>query len=120
MKKDQNIYGDFEEWPDSWMMESRDKEYGERICVEMKPFIEALIEKGLTKKTIKRHIDYLWLLGGEIIREVNMYREYKKDPRQKILEMIDENGGPLCHDVSESESVAFDGTCRKFWKFLSR
>lgn len=71
-----DICRDFEEWPDSWEGESRDKEYGERICMEMKPFIEALIEKGLTKETIKRHMDYLWLLGGEIIREVNMHREY--------------------------------------------
>ncbi|MCX5866195.1 MAG: hypothetical protein NT009_01765 [Proteobacteria bacterium] len=118
--KVQDICRDFEKWPDSWKGESRDKEYGERICMEMKPFIEALIEKGLTKATIRRHMDYLWLLGGEIIREVNMHRDYKKDPRQKILEMVDQDGGPLCHHISESESVAFDGTCRKFWKFLSK
>jgi len=44
--------------------------YGKGLVNEMTPFLEDLIQQGLTKKTIRKHVENLWLLGGEIIRSV--------------------------------------------------
>ena len=35
------------------------------------PFLLHLAESGLSKRTIQNHVDNMWLLGGEIIRDVN-------------------------------------------------
>jgi biotin operon repressor len=41
------------------------------MVVFFRPFIEHLIELNLSRKTIRKHIDNLWILGGEIIRDLN-------------------------------------------------
>jgi hypothetical protein len=63
----------------------------------------------------------LWLLGGEIIREVNMSGEYRCDPHEQLIKAIDCGEGPLCrHLDSQAEQEAFDATCRALYRFLSR
>jgi len=44
---------------------------GEALVSGLRPFIEHLALCGLAPRTIRRHVDNLWLLGGEIIRELN-------------------------------------------------
>jgi len=108
-----------DEWPESWMGEEEDLAFGEKLIAEMKPFVASLIEKKLTKKTIKRHIDNLWLLGGEIIEDISIFDEYDADPLEKLKDSVGEEGGILCeHIYSESEQKAYDATCRKLHKFL--
>jgi hypothetical protein len=116
----ETICPDFQEWPDSWKGEDKDVPFGEGLTEAFRPFIQSLINAGRTKKTIRNHIDNLWLLGGEIIREVNDDNEYRRfTPRQKLLDSIGPEGGPYCrHLDSEEESRSFDATCRKLYKHL--
>jgi hypothetical protein len=116
----ETICPDFQEWPDSWKGEDNDVLFGEGLIEAIRPFIQFLIHAGWTKKTIRNHIDNLWLLGGEIIREVNTFNEYRRmNPRQKLLETIGPEGGPYCrHLDSEEECRSFGATCRKLYKYL--
>ena len=113
------LCGDFEDWPDSWKGLEKDVPYGVGILEVFRPFIEHLIGAGLTKRTLRKHVDNLWLLGGEIIREVGIYEEYDVPALKKITECVDEEGGPYCrHLDTESEIRSFDATCKKLHKFL--
>lgn len=110
---------DFTEWPESWHGVKEDIPYGQGIIDAMRPFVEHLISQGLAKKTIKIHLDNLWLLGGEIIRSVSMFEKYSIPPEENLLRNVDEEGGPYCrHLDSESQRRSYDATCRKLYKFL--
>lgn len=116
----ETICPDFQEWPDSWKGEDNDVLFGEGLIEAFRPFVQSLIHAGWAKKTIRNHIDNLWLLGGEIIREVNDDNEYRRfTPHQKLLDSIGPEGGPYSrHLDSEEESRSFDATCRKLYKYL--
>jgi hypothetical protein len=116
----ETICPDFREWPESWRGEANDKPYGEGLIELFRPFLQSLIDHGWSKSTIRNHIDNLWLLGGEIIREVNDGNEYRRfTPRNKLLKMIGPKGGPYSrHLSSEAEVRSFDATCRKLYQFL--
>src|SRR5437870_9022257 len=62
---------DLEEWPRSWMGFAEDIPPGEKMVAYFRPFIEHLIGLNLSQKTIRKHVDNLWTLGGEIIRDLN-------------------------------------------------
>lgn len=115
----EHITPDFPEWPDRWKCVREDVAYGQGLLPPMRAFIVHLISKGLTRKTIRRHIDNLWLLGGEIIRDVSNYNEYDTPPIEKLRESIGTDGGPYCRHIdSESALSSFDSTCRKLHRFL--
>lgn len=120
MKTPEDIYSDFPEWPIRWMGIEKDVPYGQGILQVMRPFIESLIAEGLSIKTIKRHMNNLWLLGGEIIRDVSMNNEYEKIfPSENVRKSVGPAGGPYCrHLDSESEVTSYDSTCRKLHNFL--
>ena len=44
---------------------------GRRLVECFTPFLLHLAESGLSKRTIQNHVDNMWLLGGEIIRDLN-------------------------------------------------
>ena len=112
---------DLYEWPDSWMIDQPDRDIGKEIVTFLTPFIEHLIAQGLTKRTIKRHVDSLWALGGEIITDINSDESLRKQPAQVlILNAVDEEGGPLLRNPFDPEDQkSFDSTCRKLHKFLT-
>ena len=119
MTTPEDICHDFPDWPKSWMGIEKDQPYGQGILDVMRPFVDNLIAKGLSKKTIRRHMDNLWLLGGEIIRDVSTYNQYYIPPDQMLGDSVDSEGGPYCqHLDSESNQRSFDSTCRKLHKFL--
>ena len=92
--------------------------YGQEIIKYMAPFIDNMKGNGLSIKTINKHIDNLWVLGGNIIKELNDYEENRELPALKmILNSIDSNEGTLIHDFSEFQREEFDSTCRTFYKF---
>jgi hypothetical protein len=94
---------------------------GEQLLACLRPFIEQLASSSLTPKTIRRHVDNLWLLGGEIIRDVNYDPSLRKVAAEKLLRsVIHEDGGPLVHNGSEDEQRPFDSTCRKLYRFLTQ
>ena len=113
------LWADFYEWPERWKGFDKDVPYGEGIIQIYKPFVDELLSR-LSLKTVKRHLDNLWLLGGELIREINMNPKLrKKTPMDLLLDNVDETGGPYCrHLDSEEEMRAYDATCKKLFKFL--
>jgi len=112
--KPEDISPDFAEWPERWMCVHEDVNYGKGLLPPMHGFVVHLISKRLTRKTIRRHMDNLWLLGGEIIRHVHSGREYSIPPMNKLKEAIGSDGGPYCRHIdSEAALSSFDSTCRK-------
>ncbi len=94
---------------------------GEELVACFYLFIEHLASSELTGKTIRRHVDNLWLLGGEIIRDLHETPSLRRRPVLQVLQQAidDDEGGPLIHGgTSEQEQRSFDATCRKLRRFL--
>jgi hypothetical protein len=112
---------DLDGWPRSWMGLEKDLPPGEHLLSCLRPFIEHLVTSGLSPKTIRRHIDNLWLLGGEIIRDLHQDPSLRKVPVQSLLRnVVHDEGGPLIHNGSEDEQRSSDSTCRRLHRFLSQ
>ena len=112
---------DLDNWPRSWMGLDKDLPAGEELVACLRPFIEHLASSSLSPKTIRRHVDNLWMLGGEIIRDLNYDPSLRKMAADRLLrKVIHEDGGPLIHNGSEEEQRSFDSTCRKLHRFLSQ
>jgi len=88
----------------------------------MRPFVVALITHGLSRSTINRHMNSLWLLGGEIVARTHCDAGLERKTGQDLLlAFVDDDGGPLSrHNNTEAEQRAFDSTCRKLYRFLCR
>lgn len=80
-----------------------------------------LLAQGLSRKTRNLHRDNLWLLGGEIIRDLNDTPKLRKRPVADLVrEAIVNDEGPLLHGGgSEQEQRSFDSTCKKLNRFLA-
>jgi hypothetical protein len=72
-------FNEINKWPKSWAGTDKDIEYGRKIMQLMKLFIIELLDSSYSPKTVKEHIDNLWLLGGHIIKLI-MRRKEKKIP----------------------------------------
>jgi hypothetical protein len=108
-------------WPRSWMGLEKDLPPGEKLIVCFRPFLEALAASDLSPKTIQKHVDNLWTLGGEIIRDLHEDPPLRKKSIERILDdRIDEEGGPLVYAMESEEALqrSFDSTCRKLYPFL--
>jgi hypothetical protein len=110
---------DLAEWPALWRYEDRDVVAGQHIVECFKPFLLHLLSLGLSPKTLRKHRDNLWLLGGELIRELWETPRLRKRPIEELIaSTVDDDGGPrLSHRQSEAEQGSFDSTCRKFHRF---
>jgi hypothetical protein len=112
---------DLESWPRSWMGLQEDLPPGEQLLACLRPFIEHLASSTLSPNTIRRHVDNLWLLGGEVIRELHYDPSLRKVAVDRLLrDVVYEDGGPLVHNGSEGEQRSFDSTCRKLHRFLTQ
>jgi hypothetical protein len=111
---------DLDEWPETWMGDEKDLGYGKKLLPFMEKFIHYLVTQGLSHKTLKEYVDGVWLLGGAIIKDVSIYREYKKDPAKKLLEALEGSGClPGGHEeMSKAELESFTRVCGKFEEFL--
>ena len=109
---------DLNRWPRSWMGVEKDWAPGTELVASFRPFIEHLASSGLSPKTIRRHVDNLWLLGGEIIRDLNFDPSLRRVSADRLrAKVIQEDGGPLLYSGSEEEQQSFDATCRKLHRF---
>jgi hypothetical protein len=113
---------DLENWARSWCCcEQSDLVEGQRIVKFLKPFLLYLLNQRLSAKTLRKHRDHLWMLGGEVIRR----RQENSTLRRVAVEratfaLLEEDGGPLIWPrISESEQDAFDATCRKLYRFVT-
>jgi len=94
---------------------------GEQILACLRPFIEHLASSTLSPKTIRRHVDNLWVLGGEIIRDLHYNPSLRKLAGDRLLRgAVHEDGGPLVHNGSEEEQSSFDSTSRKLHSFFTQ
>jgi hypothetical protein len=92
---------------------------GEQLIALFRPFLEDLAASTLSPKTIQRHVDNMWALGGEFIRDLNYDPALRKKPVEQVLVKMIEYGGPMLYHGGEDEQRSFDATCRKFKRFLS-
>jgi hypothetical protein len=113
------ILADMNDWPRSWMGWEKDLPPGEKLIAYFRPFLEHLTITGLSRKTIRNHVDNLWTLGGEIIRDLHETPSLRKKPVESVLSAaLSPDGGPLIHHGGEEQQRSFDSTCRKFHRFL--
>jgi len=108
-------------WPRSWMGQEKDLPAGEELVARFRPFLEALVVSDLSPKIIQRHVDNIWALGGEIIRDLNENPSLRRKGLEQILDdRIDEEGGPLVYALESEEPLqrSLDSTCRKLYRFL--
>jgi hypothetical protein len=113
---------DVEQWPKSWAAFESDVPIGKEMVEVMRRFLMAMVEDQLAYTTINRHMNGLWLLGGEIIYRVNMDPELKNmNGKQLILQFVNEEGGPLSrHLATEAEQRTFDATCKKLYRLMTQ
>ena len=112
------FFPDLEEWASSWRGSDDDIPPGKQIVDCFRPFLRFLATT-YSKKTIGNHADNLWLLGGELIRDLNEATKLRKVPIQKLLLDLVQDGGPLLHHAdSDERTQSFQATCNKFHRFL--
>ncbi len=112
---------DLDRWARSWMGLEKDLPPGEALVACFRPFIEHLASSGLAPRTIRRHVGNLWLLGGEIIRDLNYDPSLRKKTAEQLLRhAVYDDGGPLIHNGSEEDQRCLDATCRKLHRFLTQ
>ena len=109
---------DLNGWPRSWMGLEKDLPPGEQLLVLFRPFLEQLAASDLSPKTIQQHVDNLWALGGEFIRDLHNDPSLRKKPVDRVLVRMIQYGGPLLYHAGEDEQRSFDATCRKLRRFL--
>jgi len=113
---------DLDDWPLSWCYEARDVAPGRQIVECFKPFLCYLLKCRLSRTTLRRHRDNLWLLGGALIRNLHDAPRLRQRPIIDVVgQTIDEEGGPLISHgaAAEAQQRSFDATCRKFYRFLA-
>ena len=111
---------DLNGWPRSWMGQEKDMPPGEKLVACFRPFLE-LAASDLSPKTIQKHVDNMWVLGGEFIRDLNETPSLRRKSIEEILDdRIDDEGGPLVYalESEESQQRSLDSTCRKLYLFL--
>lgn len=111
---------DLDTWPQRWHFNEPDIAIGQQIVAALTPFLLSLLDQGLARRTVSRHRDNLWLLGGEILR-----RRYEDDELaamtvpQALKALVADDGGPLIYpSISDAEQDSLDATCRKLHQFL--
>ena len=112
---------DLDAWPRNWMGFPEDIPPGEQIVAVVRPFLAHLFALPLSRKTLRKHVDNLWRLGGELIRDLHNTPALRKRPIAALVFEAVEEGGPLLyHGDSEAEQRSFDSTCRKLRRFLEQ
>ena len=110
---------DLDDWPRQWMGLPNDLPPGEHLVQCFRPFLHHLLECQLSRNTLRKHVNNLWVLGGEIIRKLNDTPSLRKVPIHDLVSAVVEDGGPLPYGCdSETEGRSFESTCRKLRRFL--
>jgi hypothetical protein len=109
-------------WPRAWMGIEKDLPAGEKLVACFRPFLEELVASDLSPRTIQKHVDNLWALGGEIIRDLHQNPSLRRKTIEQILAgRIDDEAGPLVYSMEseENQQRSFDSTCKKLFRYLS-
>ena len=109
-----------EEWPKSWAGSPSDEVLGRELVRVLRPFVIALEQQGLSSQTIRRHVDGVWLIGGEIVRRLNDEPASSRRPaRALLLEAVEGGEALLVSGLAQEEQEEVDATARKLRRFLS-
>jgi hypothetical protein len=92
---------------------------GEQLIALFRPFLEYLAASELSPKTIQKHVDNVWALSGEFIRDLHHDPSLRKKPVNLALRRMIQYGGPLLYHGREDQQRSFDSTCRKLRRFLN-
>ena len=116
-----SICKDINNWPGSWAGDDNDLVAGHLILEVFIQYLLSLLDKGRAKSTVRKHANYLWALGGEIIRDTN---DRGFDPTVSavdlLLQYVQAEGGPYWrHADSQDDLRQYDSTCRSLYKFLT-
>jgi hypothetical protein len=110
-----------DDWPRQWMGFPKDLPPGEHLVQCFRPFLHHLIERQFAQTTVRKHVNNLWVLGGEIIRKLNDTPSLRNVPIDDLVFEVVEDGGPLPYGCdSEEEGRSFESTCRKLRRFLEQ
>lgn len=108
------------EWPSSWAGFPKDEAVGRDLTALMRPFFLQLVQHNFSAKTLRRHLDNLWLIGGEIIRDINDHPKLRKKPaRTLLLNALAHGEAVFIADLPEEQQRSLDATARKLFVFLS-
>lgn len=103
------------------MGREKDLPPGEALIGCFRPFIAHLAASGLPAKTIRQHVDNLWALGGEIIRDLHYDPPLRNKPADRLLrDAVHEYGGTAIHNGSDEQQRSADSTARKLHRFLEQ
>jgi hypothetical protein len=92
---------------------------GQKLVMCFQPFLEQLAHSQLTPATVRKHVDNLWILGGEVIRSLHYTPALRKRPVDQLLADVLNRDGPIpYHCDSEQHLRSFQSTCRKLKRFL--
>jgi hypothetical protein len=91
---------------------------GEQLVTLFRPFLKNMAASNLSPKTIQKHVDNVWALGGEFIRELHSDPSLRRRPVDQVLSKMIDYGGPLLLHGSEDQQASFDSTCRRLRRFL--
>ncbi len=106
-------------WPESWKRSEEDLSTGRALVAEFLPFVDHLVAKGLSPRTVRRHVDNLWIIGGEIISELDTYPEDRAFTARELLRKAIMGGeAPLIQPLDEALQRACDATARKLGKWM--
>ena len=107
------------DWPSSWAGVPEDEPIGKALVTEMRPFVEHLA-RSLASKSVRGHLNNLWVIGGEIIRQVNY------DPQQRelkahtlLLRAIESGVAPSTRNVTHTQQDSLDATALRLLRFMT-
>jgi hypothetical protein len=107
-------------WPESWAIEPEDVPVGRALVAELRPYAVHLEQRGLTPKTVRRHLNDLWVIGGEIIRRINYDESKRKLAARKILlDAIEGGEAPLASGVTEAQQAELDAAAKRLLRFMT-
>lgn len=97
----QAILASMHQWPASWAATGDDVEPGKRLVEHMRPFVIHLLEKGYSANTVRRHLNNLWAIGGEVVRQFTYDPPLRRhSARQLLLDAVGTGESPLLLSVS--------------------
>ena len=109
-----------DDWPESWAGDEEDVPIGRQLAAVMRPFMMDLQREQLSPKTLRRHLNGLWAIGGETIRRINYEPLLRTRPPTELLtDAVADGEAPLLPDLAEAEQAALDATARKLHRFLA-
>lgn len=115
-----NVAALMEDWPKSWAGTDEDEPVGRDLVAALRPFMTYLQQQELSRRTLRCHLDNLWLIGGETIRKLDDEPGLRDKPAYELLLASIQGGeAPLVGDLTEEQQGALDATARKLLKFLS-